>query len=135
MLAGSGDDIIRFGGSPIAISGGDGWNIFQFEAPERDVANSATESRTRYEIEDFKVGDHLKLSTWELFEEVFEAVEDRLDKVYGNDADSNRVPIRYQTEWAETENERLIEADLDKDDVFETAIILHGRHALAPVET
>ncbi|MDQ1900393.1 cadherin-like domain-containing protein [Paracoccus sp. WLY502] len=135
VLAGSGDDIIRFGGSAVTMGGGDGWNIFQFEAPERDVANSATNSATRYEIEDFKVGDRLKLSTWEIFEEVFEAVEDRFDKVYGNDADSNRVPIRYQNEWAETDNETLIEADLDKDNVFETAIVLNGRHALVLVET
>ncbi len=135
IVAGSGDDIIRFGGSAIAMSGGDGWNTFQFVAPEPGPANSDVTERTRYEIEDFKVGDRLKLSSWEIFEDVFDALEDRFERIYGDEVDKDRVPIRYQNEWTETETETIIEADLDKDSVFETAIILHGRHALVLVET
>jgi len=135
IVAGSGDDIIRFGGSAIALSGGDGWNSFQFVVSEPGPANSEPTERMRYEIEDFKVGDRLKLSSWEIFEDVFDALEDRFERIYGDDVDKDRVPIRYQNEWTETENETVIEADLDKDSVFETAIILHGRHALVLVET
>lgn len=135
IVAGSGNDLIRFGGSPVSIEGGGGCNTFEFVSPQAEPMTQEVLDRTRYEIDDFKVGDRLRMSKWEFFEEVFDEFEDKFERLYGDDVDEDRVPIRYQNEWTDAVNETVIEADLDGDDFFETAIILHGRHALVLVDT
>jgi hypothetical protein len=45
------------------------------------------------------------------------------------------VPIRFRDEWSDALSETVIEADLNRDAFYETAIILDGRHALVVFET
>jgi Ca2+-binding RTX toxin-like protein len=135
IATGSGDDLIRIGGSAVSISGGEGCNTFEFAASGAAPASSHGPVRqTSYEIEDFKVGDRLRMSKWELFDEVLDGFGDRFERLYGDRVDEDDVPIRYQTDRAEDLNETIIEADLDGDNFYETAIILDGRHALVFLE-
>ncbi len=134
VVAGAGDDHIWIGRESVAIVGGAGNDIYEFVCREA-LPESRGLERTRYQIEDFEVGDRIRMSGWDIFEKVFDKFEDRFEQVLGEGIDDDRIPIRVRNEWAEDVSETVIEADLDNDDHFETAIILEGRHVFVLMET
>ena len=132
LVAGSGDDRIRLGGENISVRGGSGDDMYEI------ACGAGTEGGAmlkRFEIEDFEVGDRVKISGWEILEEAFDAFEDNFERIYGDDFEDRGVPIRFRNEWTEDVSETVIEADLNDDDFFETMIVLDGRHMLVLTET
>ena len=87
-----------------------------------------------HEIVDFKVGDLIRMSKYDIFEEVYDGLEDRFEDIYGDGVDDDEVAIRYRNEQTDGIDRTIIEADLDNDDIYETTIALHGSYVLVIVE-
>jgi len=131
ILAGAGDDHIIAGHAPAVLAGGGGDNIFEFTGP---APSADTPEPLRFEILDFKAGDRVRMSKYDLFEKVFDRFEDEFEKIYGNDVDDDDVRIRYRHEKDDERERTIIEADFNRDDIYETTITLEGRHLLVIVE-
>ena len=129
-IGGAGDDHFLAGGqAPALLEGGLGRNIFEFA--QEPVAAVAV-----FEIADFKAGDRVKMKKYDIFEKVFDEFENEFAKIYGDHVDEDDVRIRYRNEYNETAatDHTVIEADFDRDDTYETTILLNGRYALVIVE-
>lgn len=129
IVGGSGDDLFMVGGQASVLRGGDGNDTFQFDF---DADDSGIE--IVHKILDFMVGDRIKASKYEIFEEVLDTLEDRFEAAYG-DQDTAQQPIRITHEGTDDLRQTLIEIDADGDQNFETAIALSGHHVLMLVET
>ena len=130
VFGGQGDDHFRIGDAAVMIVGGGGANTFEFAAP----GGSPQDHPVLHEILDFKVGDRIRMSKYDLFNEVLDELEDRFEDTYGDEVDDDDIPIRYRHEQADQMNRTVIEADMDNDAVWETTIVLQGRHVLLMVE-
>ncbi|MFD1327186.1 calcium-binding protein [Mycoplana ramosa] len=127
-IGGVGDDYFRAGaGAPAVLAGGGGNNTFEF---------TPVAAPTVFEITDFKAGDKVKLKKYDIFEKVFDKFEDEFEKIYGDKVDDDDARIRFRSEYnAETGTDTtVIEADFNRDDIYETTIFLNGRHVLVIVE-
>lgn len=124
-IGGTGDDHFIVGNAASVLSGGSGFNTFEY------LALSATDSShlVVHEITDFKHGDKLKLSHYKLFDKVFDRLEDEFTALYGEDLDDDDIPIRVRQDMVEDVRRTIIEADLNSDDSFETTIYIQGHHA------
>lgn len=130
VLGGAGGDHFIVGGAPVTLGGGGGENIFEFTGPPPEEASGPL----TFEILDFKVGDRIRMSKYDLFEKVFDRFEDEFEKIYGDDIDDDDVRIRYRHESDDERDRTVIEADFNRDDTYETTIFLEGRHLLVIVE-
>jgi Ca2+-binding RTX toxin-like protein len=130
VKGGSGDDHFIIGGEALVLVGGAGENTFEFTGE----GSGAPSYSVVHEILDFKVGDLIRMSKYDIFEEVLAEVGDRLEEIYGGEVDGDAAAIRYRHERTDEMDWTLIEADLDRDSVFETTIEIEGRHALIVVE-
>ena len=86
-----------------------------------------------HEIVDFKPGDLIKMSKYDIFEEVMDQAEDALEQIYGEKIDEDGASIRYRRDHDNIDR-TVIEADLNGDNEYEITIALHGNHALLLVE-
>lgn len=129
VIGGAGDDRIIAGtAQSMTMTGGGGNNFFEFLG--------ASETGTlSHEIRDFKVGDTIRMSKWDLFERVLDDLDDHFEDVYGEDVDADDAPIRYRYEADGQVDRTVIEADLDRNDTFETTVTLQGRFALVVIDT
>jgi hypothetical protein len=129
-VGGSGDDHIIADASVAAVlAGGGGADIFEFASvPDAPI------TRTEHRILDFEVGDRVRLSKYDLFERVFDELEDRFEGIYGDDFDDDDVSIRYRHDRTDELNRTIIEADFNSDDIWETTISLEGHRALIVIE-
>lgn len=121
IVGGQGDDHFIASDAPTVMIGGDGQNSFEFTAPP-----TPTENIIMHEIIDFKNGDRIRLSKYDLFERAADKLEDRFEDIYGRDFDDENVPLRYRHDEVENRKQTTIEADLDRDDFYETTITLDG---------
>lgn len=129
IVGGAGDDLFLVGSQAAVLRGGDGDDTFQFAL---DAGDSSIE--IVHKILDFMVGDRIKASKYEIFEEVLDTLEDRFEAAYGGQ-DNGPPPIRITHEGTDDLRQTLIEIDADGDQNFETAIALSGHHVLMMVET
>lgn len=133
VKGGSGDDHFIAGAQPAILVGRDGENIFEFPPLPPPIATDAPVV-VMHEIVDFKVGDLIRMSKYDLFEKVVDEMEDRFEDVYGDDFDEDNIPIRYGHEMVDGMKRTLIEADFNNDDVYETTVSLHGHQLLVIIE-
>lgn len=124
VKGGAGDDHFVAAETPMVFIGGGGENTFEFQ----DSASSSASDLVMHEILDFKVGDRVRMSKYDIFEKVFDDLDDRFEDVYGEDVDDDEIAIRYRNDHT------VIEADFDNDDIYETTITLFGNHVLVIVE-
>ncbi|MGX9857301.1 cadherin-like domain-containing protein (plasmid) [Limimaricola variabilis] len=131
VVAGAGDDLIRFGAQPVTVTGGAGQNRFEFATEDlwEDFFEGRFEAH-RMEIHDFKVGDHLKLSKWDILHGNDDGPEDYEDVVFDARPSAVDIPIRYRSERTEEIDRTVLEADLDGDQFYEISFILNGHHSL-----
>jgi Ca2+-binding RTX toxin-like protein len=130
VLAGGGDDRLVAGAGSLALAGGAGWNLFEFR-PEQGAVGLA---EALHEILDFKQGDRIRLSKYDLFEQPPDGSEDRFEAIYGA-ADEERAWIRYRHDDIDDRTSLTrVEADFDRDATFETTILISGHHVLALAE-
>ena len=128
-VGGKGDDHFMANGHGGTLRGGGGSDVFEF------AALSAAGTRVAYEILDFMAGDRVRVSRFEIFEEVIDSLEDRFEDIYGDDIDDDDLPILISHQQTGDIRSTLIEADLDNDDHYELAITLHGTSQVTVVET
>jgi hypothetical protein len=82
------------------------------------------------------VGDRIRISRYEIFEEVMDSLEDRFEHAFGGrDLDDDDLPILVTHERADNVRRTLIEADLDNDEHYELAITITGNIQVTIVET
>ena len=114
---------------PATFMGRAGDDLFEFRAP------ALTHGQTiAYEILDFMIGDRIRISRYDLFEEVMDSLEDRFEDIYGDDIDDEDLPIRITNARSDHVRTTLIEADLNGDDIYELAISLNGEHQITITE-
>jgi Ca2+-binding RTX toxin-like protein len=130
VVGGSGDDHFIVGQQPVAIAGGDGNDLFEFTSPP--PASAAVQ--VLHEIVDFKAGDRIKMSKYDIFEKVFDKLEDQFESIYGKKVDDDDARIRFRHERSESIDRTVIEADLDRDSIYETTIHIDGHRAIVIVE-
>ncbi|WP_274426885.1 calcium-binding protein [Chelativorans sp. YIM 93263] len=128
-IGGTGDDYFIAGNAPAVLVGGEGENTFEFPPSQPHETPNAS----NYAILDFKVGDLIRISKYDLFEEVLDELDDRFEQIYGDDADDN-IPIRYRHEWNDEMERTVIEADLNGDDIYEISLSVHGHRELVVSE-
>lgn len=131
VVGGKGDDHFIVGHSAVTLTGGDGDDLFEFVGP---VPSDPLPEPLRFEITDFRAGDRVRMSKYDLFEKVFDKLEDEFEKIYGDDIDDDDVRIRYRHENEDGRERTIIEADFNRDNTYETTITLEGRHLLVIVE-
>lgn len=124
VVGGSGDDHFIAGEAPTVLVGGGGENTFEFPPSE----TPAPPAPVMHEILDFKVGDRVRLSKYDIFEKVLDKLEDHFEDVYGLDIDDDDIAIRYRQDQHNKIDRTVIEVDYDRDDIFETTININGRH-------
>ena len=129
-VGGSGNDHFIVASAPVSLRGGDGEDVFEFHA----ASGNSHASAVVHEILDFMIGDRIKMSRYEMFEEVIDSLEDRFEDIYGDDGDDDDLPIRVRHETTDEIRQTYIDADLDKDGHYELNITLDGHHVLMIVE-
>ncbi|RJL11106.1 calcium-binding protein, partial [Paracoccus siganidrum] len=134
VSGGQGDDHFILGDDPFCLEGGGGDNLFEFLAPTVPSDPEAATATRSFEITDFKVGDRLRMSKYDLFERIIDRHEDEFEKIYGEDFDDDDIRIRFRHESDDSIDRTVIEADFNRDDIYETTITLEGRHLLVIVE-
>jgi Ca2+-binding RTX toxin-like protein len=122
FVSGAGDDHIIIGKIAVSIVGGFGDDIF--EIPDEVVFDGRS---VRHVIEDFEVGDRVRLSIYDIFEQ---DEEDDLETRMGSldQMQDSQVPIRFRS--MDDGHKTQIEADFDNDNSFEITIELDGNHHL-----
>lgn len=129
IIAGSGDDHFIVGASPVTLTGGAGDNVFEF------VKTSIVRDQPLvvHQITDFKFGDKIKMSHYEIFEEIYDDFEDEFEELYGR-IDDDDFAIRLRFDGFEDRRQTIIEADLNLDGIFETTVFTNGHLALVVVD-
>lgn len=130
VVGGSGDDHFIVGQQPVVMEGGAGNDLFEFTAPPPVSAPAPI----LHEIVDFKPGDRIRMSKYDIFEKVFDKLEDQFESIYGDEVDDDDARIRYRHERAESIDRTVIEADLNRDGIYETSIHIDGHKAIVLVE-
>jgi Ca2+-binding RTX toxin-like protein len=128
VVGGQGDDVFVAGIDAVTFTGNGGNNEFVFgssDAPEHPIV--------LYEIVDFKPGDLIKMSKYDIFEKVMDHAGDELEQIYGEKIDEAGAAIRYRRDL-DNADRMVLEADLNNDQEYEVTIALHGNHALLIVE-
>jgi hypothetical protein len=100
--------------------------------------SSGSSGSSYHMIRNFEVGDMVRMSRFDIFEEAAELLEDAFEETYGEQAGQDTlqdavVPIRIRYASAEDVVGTFIEADFDGDDVFEISVQLDGHHELVIV--
>jgi Ca2+-binding RTX toxin-like protein len=117
----------------VTLKGGGGDDTFIFTVTDAQPAVSAA---LVHEILDFLVGDRIKVKDYEISEQAEDCEEDRFSAVYdGDDAPGEALPIRVRHEYYDAMDHTFIEADLDRDAVFEFSLKLHGYHVPTILDT
>lgn len=87
-----------------------------------------------FEILDFKVGDKLRMSKYDLFEKIIDKHEDEFERIYGDEFDDDDIRLTFHHERDNDLSRTVIRADFNRDDQVDATIVLEGRHVLTIVE-
>ncbi len=130
VIGGSGDDSFVVGQQPVVLGGGEGNDVFEFTDP----LPAGQAQTVLHEIIDFKAGDRIKMSKYDIFEKVLDELEDQFESIYGKKVDEDDARIRFRHERSESIDRTVIEADIDRDDIYETTIHLDGHRTIVIIE-
>ncbi len=117
FVGGTGDDTIIVGAGAVTLDGNAGNDMFVFLA---DTALSE-ESRGDHSIKNFEVGDLVRMSKYDIFENALEDLEDAFHDAYGSEGavhdqmEDVVIPIRIRHETIEDHISTYIEADFNRD--------------------
>ncbi len=139
FVGGSGDDTIIVGTGAVTLDGNAGNDMFVFLTD----STLTEESHGDLKIKNFEVGDLVRMSKYDIFEQAINELEDAFQDTYGdgdsshgnNDMDDVVIPIRIRHDTIEDHITTYIEADFDHDSVFEVSIQLDGNHDLIIVQS
>lgn len=135
FVGGTGDDHFIAGGTDTQLTGGGGDDVFEFRTTtgSTDTSVSAV-STNQHTIIDFNVGDRIRISKFDIFERALDQLEERFDAIYGDAFDDDDILIRYRHDRTDELANTIIEADFDRDGIWETTVILEGTRALFVIE-
>lgn len=135
VVGGAGNDYFISGKVQVTLVGGAGANTFEFKGGEATGYQSASEQTSVFhEILDFKVGDRIRMSKYDLFERVLDEIGERFEDIYGDEVEDDDIAIRYRHDRSDEIDRTIIEADFNKDNVYETTVHIQGHHVLVVVE-
>jgi len=132
-FGGDGDDRFIVSTDPVSLTGGEGDDIFDFSAG----LNNTALFELAYQILDFGVGDRVRVSQFDFFEDAVDEIGDGIEDIYEDRAEllaREDGRIRYRHDQTDDFERTLIEFDLDQDDSVEMTVALHGHHLLLLVE-
>ena len=131
VIGGAGNDtFVVVADAPVSLTGGAGEDVFEFEA----ASGRGAGAQIVHDILDFMVGDRIKVSKYEVFEEVMDTLEDRFEDIYGEKVDKDELPIRIRHEQTDNVRQTFIDVDFDDDDVHDMTINIAGNHVLLVVD-
>jgi Ca2+-binding RTX toxin-like protein len=132
-IGGEGDDRFIASTDPVSLTGGQGTDVFDFSAG----LNQGALFELAYQIMDFGVGDRVRVSRFDFFEDAVDEIGDGIEDIYEDRAEllaREDGRIRYRHDQTDDFERTLIEFDLDQDDSVEMTVALHGHHLLLLVE-
>jgi Ca2+-binding RTX toxin-like protein len=142
VVGGDADDTIIFGVGVVSIDGGGGSDTFIFMSGDIDLTSNSNSGSGNTEIRNFEVGDVVRLDRFDIFnraiDQIENAFEDFIDSTQGNgdgEVYGDDIPIRIRTELAEEMWRTFIDADFDRDSVYEFSISIDGNHDLIITQT
>lgn len=134
-VGGSGDDHITANTQHANIlTGGEGDDVFRFLPPAASAAGGEPPVATNHIILDFSVGDRIHMSKYDIFERVLDTHEDQFEAIYGNDFEEDDVAIRYRHDRIDELSRTIIEADFNRDGIWETTVTIDGARMLVVIE-
>lgn len=125
IIGGQGDDVFFIGATAAVVSGGSGDDLFIFTITDNMPALS---HQLVHEILDFVVGDRIHVAEYEISRRAERLEEERFEQFYDelDDGFESALPIRVTHAFYDDMDHTIIEADANRDDVYEIAIALHG---------
>lgn len=128
------DDRFIIGEDSVTLDGGGGNDMFEFLTSTPAVGGSTS----LHYIVGFDQGDWVRMSKYDIFEDVIDTLEDAFKDIYGDDLESssddrvedNVVPIRIRHEVSDAAARTYIDADFDHDSIYELSVQLDGNHNL-----
>ena len=136
FVGGAGDDTIIVGAGAVTLDGNAGNDMFVF-LTDTDLSQK---EHGDLKIKNFEVGDLVRMSKYDIFENALEDLEDAFHEVYGSEGavhdqmEDVVIPIRIRHETIEDHISTYIEADFDGDSTFEVSIQLDGNHDLIIIQ-
>lgn len=130
VIGGAGDDHLIAGAYDTTFTGGAGADTFEY----RTDASPPAARISQHEITDFRHGDRVRISKYDLFEKVLDELEDDFERVYGFEVDEDDIHIRARHDVTDKAWRTIIEADVDRDGTYEMTINIAGQHVLVLLE-
>jgi Ca2+-binding RTX toxin-like protein len=134
IVGGSGNDTFIIGTSAIVVDGEGGADVFKFVA---STENAGAELSVTH-IQGFEVGDLVRMSMYDLFDQASQGDSDefadiysaRHDAVNGEAEPDLLIPIRIRIDSRDDHESTYIDADLDNNGSYEVTVQLDGNHHL-----
>lgn len=131
ISGGNGNDHFIASGETVSLRGNGGDDVFEFKAATGESAGA----QVTHTILDFMVGDRIKVSKYEIFEKIMDAIEDQFQDVYGTEIDKDELPIRIRHEQTDNAQQTFVDIDFDMDEIYEMSISMEGNHVMLLVDT
>ncbi|SFD12387.1 calcium-binding protein [Devosia psychrophila] len=129
IVGGAGDDLFIVNANlKVSLSGGGGHNLFVFERANGTPSVSAT---VVHDILDFVVGDRILVKDYDISHQSERAQDDFFKVVYEHDNDDwlrSDLPVIVTYERLNNVDHTIIQADMNRDSIFEVKIDLVGVH-------
>ena len=125
IVGGQGDDVFVIGATAAVVSGGRGDDLFIFKVTDDTPRLS---HQLVHDILDFVVGDRIHVADYEISRRAERLEEERFEELYDelDDDGFESGLIRITYAFYDDMDHTIIEADADRDDIYEIAIALHG---------
>ncbi len=135
VVGGSGDDHITASTRHAnTLTGGEGDDVFRFLPPALPAEGAGPPAAANHIILDFTVGDRIHMSKYDIFERVLDRHEDQFEAIYGDGFEEDDVAIRYRHDRIDELSRTVIEADFNRDGIWETTVTIDGARMLVVIE-
>ena len=113
------------GATGTILTGGGGNDLFIFTVAED---NAGLSQALVHEILDFVVGDRIRVADYDIAHADIRSAEERFEALYDEveQGFEDQLPIRVRYERYDDMDHTIIEADLNRNAVYEISINVHG---------
>jgi Ca2+-binding RTX toxin-like protein len=134
FIGGNGNDNFIVGQGAVTLDGCSGNDMFEFLTANGPESGSSS----LHHIIGFEEGDWIRMSKYDIFESAVSLLEDAFKDVYGNGSSGSGksettdevIPIRIRHEISDSTQKTFIDADFDRNDIYEITVELNGEHHL-----
>jgi Ca2+-binding RTX toxin-like protein len=128
---GSADDYILAGNDAVTLAGGGGNDVFEFTINTQSLPSSGN---IMQHITDYMVGDCLKTSKYDVFQDDLGAGSDRFVDAFGQALDNSQLSIQVRHEMVGSIQQTFVDCDTDGDSTYDLTVFLDGEHVLHIVQ-